>query len=80
MKIGVCIINSDGHVPITCGVTIPPSSNNLPHGASSPQYFGPTALSNAILPCGFQVLTSQEQRAEGYLSFQLGVSVIYHFP
>jgi len=39
----------------------------------------PLALPKAILPCRFLILDSQGQGEEHYLSFQLGVSVVYHF-
>lgn len=47
-KLG-CFIISDGHIPITCHVTIPPPSNNLPRGASSLHNFGPTCTSQGQL-------------------------------
>lgn len=49
MKIGVCVIISDGRVPITCGITIHFPSNNLPYGASRPRHFGPTCTSQGDL-------------------------------
>ena len=41
MKTGVLTTISAGHVPITGGTTDPPTSNNLPQGASRPHHFGP---------------------------------------
>jgi len=42
MKTGVLTTMSAGQVPITRGTTDPPTSNNLPQGASRPHHFGPT--------------------------------------
>ena len=44
MKIRVCSIISEGHLPITWGMTVPPTSRgyNLPQGASRPHHLGPT--------------------------------------
>ena len=42
MKTGVLTTMSISHVPITRGATEPPTSNNLPQGASRPHHLGPT--------------------------------------
>lgn len=45
MKIQVCIIISGIHIPITCGVSKPSFSTNIPHGASRLHHFSPTCTS-----------------------------------
>ena len=47
IKTGVLTTMSIGHVPITGGTTEPPTSNNLPQGASKPHHIGPTCTFQA---------------------------------
>lgn len=42
MKIRVCTIIFEGHLPTTYGITVPPTFNSLHQAASRPHHLGPT--------------------------------------
>lgn len=78
MKIRVCIIISEGHWSVTCGMTAPPTSYSLPQGASRSHHFSPicTSQSHFILCIPGSL---QGQRAECCSLSQFGVLQKYYF-